>query len=342
MPAPYFSGLGYSSSPFAPYQPPAAPATKKGVNPILPGTQTYGYNPSFGGVPSVPSPQASQQTAIGGNQMTLSDLYNLAQGTGAASAAGANQQLVQNLPGYQGLVGQSSQNIGSLLKGKIPQDVLDLLSQQAAERGIQIGSPGSPNALSSELLRYFGGSLGAQQMGEQQLSGAIGRTPQGPAFNPATMFLDPQAQQQWAYLASQLEAAPIPAAAAGANLAALNRGVGAGYGQPAAPQAAPPPPSPFGGGTPALNPYAPPSSTGGDWQQDIDGTWVNLATGERSWTDPTQAVQATQSATYDYNAPLTPAPLSDQQPYGTDLMTSPFDQSTQTGDYYDQYAFPEG
>jgi hypothetical protein len=43
-------------------------------------------------------------------------------------------QYQNKIPGYAGLTAQSSQNIGSLLKGELPADVLRQLGQQAAER----------------------------------------------------------------------------------------------------------------------------------------------------------------------------------------------------------------
>lgn len=235
----------------------------------LPAGPVSGYNPAYGGVPSVPTPQGTQAGAIAGNIGSLADLYQLSTGTAGASAAGAGAQLDANLPGWRGATTTSMGNINDLLAGKIPQDVVNQLSQRAAERGVALGMPGSDNANAALIQALGQTSLGLTQQGEQELTGAIGRTPTGPAFNPSTMLLTPQEQQQWQYLANELGAAPIPAQAAAANLGALRGGVAAGRGatQPRGnpfnftpPTAAPSmsPSAPFVGGTPSPSPYSTP------------------------------------------------------------------------------------
>lgn len=196
----------------------------------LPGASPFNYNSAYGGIPQVPNPIGSQGDVLGGNIGNLGSLYNLATGVGSASAAGAGTQVEQNLPGFRAATGQSMGNISSLLKGEIPQDVQNLIAQQAAERGVMMGSPDSPNAGAS-LLRSLGlTSLGLQQQGEQNLSAAIGRTPTGPAFNPSSMLVTPAQQYEAQLLANYLAAAPIPSSAAAANMNALNRGIGRGQG----------------------------------------------------------------------------------------------------------------
>ena len=56
-----------------------------------------------------------------------------------------------NLPNYGGMLGQRSKNIGGLLKGEVPTDVLQQIQQSGAERGVATGMPGSPNANASWL-----------------------------------------------------------------------------------------------------------------------------------------------------------------------------------------------
>ena len=104
-------------------------------------------------------------------------------------AGQANNQYVNNLPNYANMVGSRTQNIGQQLKGQLPQDVINQIGQQAAERGISGGSPGSPNSNAAYLRALGLNSLQMQQQGNQNLSTAIGDTPVSPLFNPASMIV---------------------------------------------------------------------------------------------------------------------------------------------------------
>lgn len=280
----------------------------------LPSGTSPTYNPAYGGVPTVPAPTSTASGAITGNVSNLADLYRLGTGLTGISAADAAQQLQANLPRYQGMIGQSSANTQALLRGQIPADVLAQLSRAGAERGVSIGSPNSPNAMASTLGAILGTSLGLQRQGEQNLTGAIARTPTGPAFNPATMLVSPQDQQAWSYLARVLGQAPIPAAAAAANLNALRSGVGygqgavgPGWGSAALPPPAPSPAAPTGAsGFPAYPPNVPtgsnPYSNPQDWEDVGGGTFVNVYTGQVISTSSTQAGGAPEPPTSTANA----------------------------------------
>lgn len=160
------------------------------------------YNPSFPtiagnraaaqGVPAAGTPDASltgqalnQNLATAPNLDTLSQLINQIN-------LNAQQQANQGrIPGEAGLEQTSSGNIGQALQGQLPQDVVSLISQQAAERGLASGSPGSPNADAS-LLRSLGlTSLGLMGQGQNWLNAATGRNPVAPIFNPATQLITP-------------------------------------------------------------------------------------------------------------------------------------------------------
>lgn len=196
----------------------------------LQGTGTQQGSGAFGAVPTVPSPAGTQAAAIGGNIGNLGSLYGL---TGSLNTQIAQQAALPyqlNLPNYGAMTGQSSGNILSQLQGQVPQDVSNQLQQMAAERGISTGSIGSPNA-NTALLRSLGlTSLGLQQQGEQNLTGAIQRTPTGQQFNPQSFLVTPQQQQEAQYLASLYQAAPNPAAAAHAGLKEAQSGLAAGLG----------------------------------------------------------------------------------------------------------------
>lgn len=94
-----------------------------------------------------------------------------------------------NLPGYDALVAQRSQNVGGLLRGEVPLDVRTQIQQSAAERGVAMGSPGSANANSAWLRALGLTSLGLQQEGSQQLGQAIEQTPVPEIWNPLSLYV---------------------------------------------------------------------------------------------------------------------------------------------------------
>lgn len=104
-------------------------------------------------------------------------------------AGQANNQYVSNLPNYANMVGARTENIGQQLKGQLPQDVINQISQQAAERGVGNGMTGGPNTNSAYLRALGLNSLQMQQQGNQNLSAAINDTPVAPLFNPASMIV---------------------------------------------------------------------------------------------------------------------------------------------------------
>lgn len=194
------------------------------------GAPAFNYAGAYGGIPQIPSPGATQLASIEGNLAAMPQLQALAQQINAFNTQQAVAPFIANLPQYGAMTEASSGNILSNLRGELPPDVMYLIAQQAAERGVQSGVPGSPNA-NSALLRALGlTSLQRKDLGESQLSGAIARTPIGPLYNPASAFVTPDQQQQAQAAANLYAAAPIPAERAAAELAAAQAGVGAGRG----------------------------------------------------------------------------------------------------------------
>lgn len=229
-----------------------------------PGLNPTGYTAAYGGVPTVPSPISTQQEAIAGDIGQLGSLYDLSRGVSNAAAGGARAQYEANLPQYIPLTSQASTDIMSNLRGEVPSDVINLLGRQAAERGVGFG-PSSPNANAAYLSALGQTSLGLKNLGQQQLTQAIQRTPTGPMFNPASMLISPQQMQDAAMYASTLGAAPVPSAAAAASEAAARRGLtagvgaGGGTGYPRGGGA----PTPLGGGGGGYGPGGPPMVVGG-------------------------------------------------------------------------------
>lgn len=209
--------------------------------PLYPNPATS-YTPAYGGIPTVPSPTGTAAEAVAGNIGNLGGLYQLAGGVNQFNQQQAPLGLQTNLPGYQGMIGQSSQNILANLRGQIPQDVVNQITQQAAERGTATGLAGSPNSSAALLAALGKTSLGQQQLGEQELTTAIGRTPQGPLFDPSKFFVTPEQEQQAQAAANLYASAPVPSAAAAEARRQATAGLGAGGGGT---QFAPTAPSPI-------------------------------------------------------------------------------------------------
>jgi hypothetical protein len=121
---------------------------------------------------------------------------NVAANNNAFMTQQAIAPFLANLPNYANMVGQRTENIGQQLQGELPQDVLNQIMQQGAERGIMTGAQGSPNA-NSAMLRALGlDSLQMQQMGSQGLSTAIADTPVPELFNPMSLYVPTVLGQQ--------------------------------------------------------------------------------------------------------------------------------------------------
>lgn len=128
---------------------------------------------------------AKQNLAAAPDLTSLTDLINTLNRNAQTSANAAR------IPNNPALEQASSGNIANLLAGQIPADVINNLSQTAAERGVAMGSPGSDNS-NAGLLRALGlTSLDLQQLGQQNLSAADARNPGAPIFNPGSMLLTP-------------------------------------------------------------------------------------------------------------------------------------------------------
>jgi hypothetical protein len=195
------------------------------------------------------------------------DLGSLTQMINNLNLQGQQASNAGRIPGSAGLEAQSSQNIGSELGGNVPVDVQNLLAQQAAERGVGMGSPGSANSNSAYLRALGLTSLQQQQQGQANLSSADARNPGAPLFNPTSMLLNPA------------QAGQLNAENARLGLdwyKALNPGQNGGSGQRGGQQPAPVDSTGGGGnwfsnlmgGTPSSSAVAPPPSVGQGFTQD--------------------------------------------------------------------------
>lgn len=200
-----------------------------------------------------------------------------------------------NLPNYADMVGQRTQNIGSQLKGQLPQDVINQISQQAAERGVGSGSPGSANSNSAYLRALGLNSMQLQQQGSQNLSSAIADTPVPQLFNPASLIV-PQINSnlalQQARLGQQVGARAGMSGNQGPQYASVigmpNVGFGPDQAQGAGPMSVSGPS--WGNPAPANNPNLYNdwwSSYGGAPQSPVDTGWEDTAFGNQGngWQD---------------------------------------------------------
>ena len=130
--------------------------------------------------------------------------YGLANQANAFMQQQARMPYAFNLPNYGGMLSQRSKNIGGLLQGQVPTDVVEQIQQRGAERGVATGMSGGPNGNAAWLRALGLTSLGLQQQGSQQFTQAIADTPVSPLFNPLSQFIP----QENAY--AELQAARPP------------------------------------------------------------------------------------------------------------------------------------
>lgn len=181
------------------------------------------YNPSYGGIPQVPSPGAAASSALSSNLGNLGDIYRLAGSVDTFSNQQAKAALQANLPNYDALTSQASGIIGEELSGQVPHDVINQLIQQAAERGILTGN--------DNYLRSLGlTSLGQIAKGQQDLTAAVARTPVGRPLDPSAFLTTPAQWEEAQYQANLLASAPNPMMAANLAYGAAKRGLNAGLG----------------------------------------------------------------------------------------------------------------
>lgn len=216
-------GLNYGTTPalgttpFQPYTP--ASTANPGYAPmnnytgaIMPPGSAPATNPV--GVPTGPPgvPALGTTSSIPGGATSGFDFSTFSNNLGAQipgieSLTQAINQLNQTaqqsanagrIPNATGLESQSSNLIGQELGGQVPQDVLNLLAQQGAERGVAMGSPGSANANAAYLRALGLTSLDLTNRGEANLTAALGRNPAAPVVDPSKFVMTPYQAAQLA------------------------------------------------------------------------------------------------------------------------------------------------
>lgn len=173
-----------------------------------PGTGFLGGN-AYGSIPTLPPPVSTLPAATAG-------------------AISAGNTVNTQLPGYAGALSNIGGNISAETAGQLPPDVIQELQQQAAERGVATGSPGSPNSNAAYLKALGLNSLQLTQQGQQNFQSILPSLPgaqisQNPEFSPSSAAATDVNSSNAVY-----RSAPDPAAAARAAAAAAAAGVGAG------------------------------------------------------------------------------------------------------------------
>lgn len=155
---------------------------------------TSSYDPVFGGKPAPLSVNKSMQDAIAAALANFGSLTNLAGQTNDFNQQQILDQMALALPGYENIVGQSSQNIQDNLAGLIPQDVQDAIQNSGAARAVGGGYGGSGmhrNLVARDLGLT---SLGLKNTGVQQAQAQASNTRQtatSPMVDLQNMFVTP-------------------------------------------------------------------------------------------------------------------------------------------------------
>ena len=201
---------------------------------IIGGTSLLGGLLSKGSKPKIPELKpidfaAEQRQAIQQNIASLEPATELAQKTTAAEQSQLEAQLRRAIPGYDQLIQQASQNIGSALRGELSPEATRNLQRFSAGQALTRGyGGGSGMGLFGAVQNYAKASEARQQQGLAQAQNfiqqqrAFGMTQ---PFSVSSMFITPaqrvgvmQQQQQAQYnrnlQAAQVAAMPDPTMAA--------------------------------------------------------------------------------------------------------------------------------
>lgn len=166
-----------------------------------------------------------QRQAIQQNIAAIEPASELARKTTAAEQSQLETQLRRAIPGYDQLIQQAGQNIGSALKGELSADVQSQIQRSTAGRALQGGFGGGTGFGRALTARDLG--LTSMQIQNQGLAQAQNFIQQQRAFgmvqpfSVSSMFITPaqrvgaiQQQQQAMYgrdlTAAQVAAAPSP------------------------------------------------------------------------------------------------------------------------------------
>lgn len=216
--------------------------------------------------------QSSYAKTIADNQALLPEAQELASSVNEFNQEEILKQLRKAIPGYDSIVGKSSQIIQQQLRGEIPEDVQRAIQRNAASRNIYGGFGMGSDAGRNLEARDLG--ITSMQVTDRALNsaghfiGSLKQTSTAPQFNVANMFIDPamrlQMDEERNLLIASNIAAPDPAKRgqfdSWMGLLGMVLGV-------------------YGGGEGYQNAYKPPSSYGGG-----SGGWGTMSGGASTYS----------------------------------------------------------
>jgi hypothetical protein len=172
-------------------------------------------------VPDYPLLEQAQRESIKNNKAVLPDAMELASSVDVYNQKHLEDMLRATIPDIDNIKKYASQNISSMVKGEVPQEIQDLISRTRAEKGIAGGFAGSGMQRNLES-RDLG--LTSLEMTQKGLSSAerwmdnAKRNLMAPFYDVTSQFVTPMqqfaandAKFQRDLYAAQMEAAPDPA-----------------------------------------------------------------------------------------------------------------------------------
>lgn len=188
----------------------------------------FGSKPQVPGLPAI-RPGEVQGETITENLAALPEAEKLAGAVNVARRREGRRALDASVPGARGILEKGTQQIASMIRGEIPDDVSQQVQQFANERAFSGGFGGSGLARNLTARDLGLTSLNLTQSGissaQQWISGAMQLSQPGGFFDVSSMFFTPSerlsfeereraAQFNRNLLFEQVKAAPDPATAA--------------------------------------------------------------------------------------------------------------------------------
>lgn len=112
--------------------------------------------------------------------------------TAVPLAMAAQNSVYNQLPQYGASLGNVGANIQSETAGQLPQDVVNQITQTAAERGISTGMPGSGSANASLEQALGLNSLALTETGQKNLEGITPQLAGNTVANSPSLYATPQ------------------------------------------------------------------------------------------------------------------------------------------------------
>lgn len=107
------------------------------------------------------------------------------------TAIGLGNQVNSQLPGYNTSLGNIGSNIASETAGQLPQDVINQLTQAAAERGVATGTGGSSNNNAALLSSLGLNSLQLTQQGQTNFQNILPSLPGSTLYENPSLYATP-------------------------------------------------------------------------------------------------------------------------------------------------------